>query len=327
MLLVDSFQPFTQNPLVVTPLPPTTLLAHFYYQMYLIRVVEQKLLDLFAEGLVFGTVHTSIGQEVCDVGVMNVLDVTKDVVFSNHRAHGQYLLYTDDVNGLIAEVMGKKSGVCHGIGGSQHLHQRNMFTNGIQGGIVPNAVGAALAEKLKQSGAIVVVFLGDGTMGQGTVYESFNMASLWSVPILFVLQDNNIAQSTPKRLEHAGELASRANSFQIECSVTKGEDVLEVYAAAAQAIAYVRQEQRPFFLVLEALRLGPHSKGDDTRPLAEMEQLKQRDPLPRLAAQLPPETRREIEEQVRYRVQAAVEQALAADFPTLKSLSLEAERG
>ncbi|MEJ2171008.1 MAG: thiamine pyrophosphate-dependent enzyme, partial [Desulfobacterales bacterium] len=143
----------------------------FYYQMRLIRSVEERLLDLFSVGLLSGTVHTCIGQEASAVGLINALDATKDLIFSNHRAHGHYIVYTDDIEGLIAEVMGKKTGACGGIGGSQHLCKRNMYTNGVQGGMVPSAVGAALAEKLKHSKAICVVFLGDGTMGQGTVYE------------------------------------------------------------------------------------------------------------------------------------------------------------
>ena len=155
MLLIEKPKPLTENHAPTYPYAPTALLSHFYAQMFLIRTVEQRLLDLYAEGLLFGTVHTSIGQEAGDVGVMNGVDRAKDVSFSNHRAHGQFLLYSDDVYGLIAEVMGKKTGVCRGIGGSQHLHWRNLFTNGIQGGIVPNAVGAALGEKLKQSGAMV----------------------------------------------------------------------------------------------------------------------------------------------------------------------------
>ena len=104
---------------------------------------------------------------------------------------------------------GRATGVCGGIGGTQHLHSGNLYTNGVQGGIVPNAVGAALAEKLKGTGAIVAVFLGDGTLGQGTVYESLNLAALWSLPVLFVLEDNQYAQSTHRRLEHAGDCPPR----------------------------------------------------------------------------------------------------------------------
>jgi TPP-dependent pyruvate/acetoin dehydrogenase alpha subunit len=201
---------------IVSPgLAPATA----YRQMAQIRATEERFFELYAQGLMSGTVHTSIGQEACAVGVVNALDRSKDVIFSNHRAHGHYLAYADDVEGLVAELLGRATGVVGGIGGTQHLHIGNLYTNGIQGGIAPNAVGAALAEKLRGADAIVAVFLGDGTMGQGTVYESLNLAALWSLPLLFVLEDNQYAQSTHKRLEHAGDLSARPAAFGIPVTV------------------------------------------------------------------------------------------------------------
>ncbi|RPJ36623.1 MAG: thiamine pyrophosphate-dependent dehydrogenase E1 component subunit alpha, partial [Planctomycetaceae bacterium] len=212
--------------------------------MYLIRTVETSLLDLFGRGAITGTVHTCIGQEACAVGVVAAFDKQRDVLFSNHRPHGHYIAYCDDVEGLIAEIMGKKSGVCGGTGGSQHLHKHNLYTNGIQGGIVPNAVGAALAAKRLGTGAISVVFVGDGTMGQGIVYESLNVASLWSLPVLFVLEDNGYAQTTPKHLAHAGRLADRARAFNVDVRAVAAGDVFVVHAAAAEAVKQVREAQR-----------------------------------------------------------------------------------
>jgi len=258
----------------------------FYAQMVLIRRVEESLLALFEQGLLTGTVHTSLGQEACAVGVVNALDKSRDVLFSNHRAHGHFLAYCDDVEGLIAEILGHPTGICRGIGGTQHLHKDNMYTNGIQGGIVPNAVGAAFAEKLQGSGAITVVFMGDGTMGQGVVYESFNIAARQSLPILFVLEDNQFAQTTPKALVHAGTLSSRANSFNIPTEQVDGNDVMAIYHTTQQIVNQVRQQPAPFFLVLNTYRLGPHSKGDDTRDRAEIDAHRQNDPLRRLAQTL-----------------------------------------
>ena len=292
----------------------------FYRQMYTIRKVEQNLLDLFAQGYITGTVHTSMGQEACDVGVVNSLDRSKDIIFSNHRAHGQFLAYCDDVEGLIGEIMGKETGVCLGIGGSQHIHRENMYTNGVQGGIVPNAVGAALAEKIKGTGAITVVFLGDGTMGEGVVYESFNIASLWSLPVLFLLIDNGIAQSTPKHLEHAGELETRAMTFAIDSASIEADDVTKVYSTACDVVNKVRQHSRPFFLHVKAARLGPHSKGDDTRSKEEIEFLKQKDPLLKIAESLPIDLRMEIEQKIDARIQTAVEKAMLASHPALEQL-------
>jgi TPP-dependent pyruvate/acetoin dehydrogenase alpha subunit len=203
------------------------------------------------------------------------------------------------------------------VGGTQHLHTDNLYTNGVQGGIVPNAVGAALAEKLQGTGAIVAVFLGDGTLGQGTVYESLNIAALWSLPVLFVLEDNQYAQSTHRRFEHAGDLARRAAPFQIEAADIPADDVFAVHEAARAAVARVRGAGRPFFLTLRTYRLAPHSKGDDTRAEAELAHYRALDPLARLARQLPDDVRAAVDAQVEARVTAAVAAALAAPAQTL----------
>ena len=283
----------------------------FYAQMRLIRRTEQTFFDLYARGLMAGTVHTSIGQEACAAGVVNALDRARDVIFSSHRAHGHFLAYSDEVDGLVAELLGRAGGIVGGVGGTQHLHVRNLYTNGVQGGIVPNAAGAALAEKLKQSGAIVVVFLGDGTMGQGVVYESMNLASLWSLPLLFVLEDNQYAQSTHRSQEHAGNLAGRAAAFGIEGAELEADDVFAVYEAASRAVDFVRANSRPYFLTLHTYRLAPHSKGDDTRSPEELERQWARDPLTLLAATLDAQRRDEINAAIETRIQAAVEKALA----------------
>lgn len=283
----------------------------FYSQMTLIRQTEQAFFALYERGLLAGTVHTSIGQEACAVGVMAALDRKRDVVFSSHRAHGHYLAWCDDVAGLVAELLGRRSGVVGGIGGTQHLHRRNFYTNGIQGGIVPNAAGAALAEKLAGSGAIVAVFLGDGTLGEGVVYESMNLASLWSLPLLFVLEDNGYAQSTPKQLVHAGELADRPAAFGIATRTVVADDPAAVYAAASEAAAQVRATCRPFFLALHTYRLAPHSKGDDLRAAAELAAARARDPLARLGSRLEPSARAAADAAAAQRVEAAIAAALA----------------
>jgi 2-oxoisovalerate dehydrogenase E1 component len=298
-----------------------SLIERFYAQMQLIRRTEQTFFDLYGRGLMAGTVHTSIGQEACAVGVVNALDRTRDVIFSSHRAHGHFLAYCDDVEGLVAELLGRRSGVVGGVGGTQHLHKHNLYTNGVQGGIVPNAVGAAFAEKHKPSSAIVTVFLGDGTMGQGVVYESMNVASLWSLPLLFVLEDNQYAQSTHRRDEHAGSLAQRAQPFGIESAEIEADDVFTVYTAAQRAVEYVRSQRRPFFLVLHTYRLAPHSKGDDTRSAEELQRYWARDPLARLAAALPDAQRAAIDAAIEQRIEKAVETASADEIEETKRLS------
>ncbi len=289
----------------------------FHEQMHTIRRVEETLLELFSKGLLFGTVHTCIGQEAVAVGVVNALDREQDVIWSNHRGHGHFLAYSDDVDGLIAEVMGRATGVCGGIGGTQHLHTRNFYTNGVLGGTVPCAVGAAFAEKARGAGAISTVFMGDGALGEGVVYESMNIAALWELPVLFVLEHNGYAQSTPTSLEHAGDLATRAATFGIECAQLRADDVEKVYAAAQKAVAVVRGESRPYFLVLHTDRLMPHSKGDDTRSAAELADLRARDPLPKLRSRLVAEDESRmaaLESQIEARLTAAVAAATAAPF-------------
>jgi len=147
----------------------------YYAGLYRIRRFEETVLENFPKGVFFGTTHTYLGQEADAVGVLQQLQ-ENDIVFSNHRCHGHFLAYGGDPRALFAELMGKATGVCGGRGGSQHLHWRNFYSNGVQGGIAPVAAGMALAEKLKSSGAVTVAFLGDGSLGQGVVYETLNMA-------------------------------------------------------------------------------------------------------------------------------------------------------
>ncbi len=186
-----------------------------YRTMLLIRRFEERLLDEFSAGRLVGTTHAYIGQEANAAGIFSELS-PEDVIFSNHRCHGHFLAYGGDLYRLAAELMGKATGLVGGRGGSQHIHWKNFYSNGIQGGIVPVATGMALAEKASGSGNIVAVFLGDGTLGEGVVYESLNIASLWSLPILFVVENNRYAQTTPISLAMAGSIPARFSAFGIE---------------------------------------------------------------------------------------------------------------
>lgn len=261
-------------------------LTELYRQMYLIRRVEETLLDLFSKGRVSGTIHTCIGQEVCAVGVVGALDKSRDVLWTNHRGHGHFLAWTGNAEGLFAEILGRASGVCGGIGGSQHLHAERFYSNGILGGAVACAVGSAFAEKYKQSGAVVTVFMGDGAMAEGIVYESLNLSALWHLPVLFVLEDNGYAQSTPKRFEHAGEINTRAATFGIETTTMEASNASEVFSATSQIVSQIRHTMHPQVLALRTFRLAPHSKGDDTRSPEELASLRDSDPLPAFRAQL-----------------------------------------
>lgn len=295
----------------------------FFAAMQLIRTLEERLLELFGKGLLSGTTHTSIGQEASAVGVIWALDRARDIVFSSHRCHGHYLALRDAVEPLVAEVLGRVSGTCGGVGGSQHLCDANFYTSGVQGGIAAAATGAALAEKSKGTGAIAVPFLGDGTLGQGVVYEVLNMAALWRAPVLFVVELNGWAQTTPTHAAAAGDVRARARPFGVECRSVRADDVLEVHTAAKEAVRIVREEARPVFLSVDTHRLGPHSKGDDTRSSDELKMLREADPLARLRAALVQEDEGRVAtlvEAARYRVERAVEAAAASPTGRLQDL-------
>lgn len=245
-------------------------LQGYYEKMRLINSSEEALLALFSEGRLRGTVHTCLGQEATAVGVVSALDPTRDIVCSNHRGHGHFIAFCGNIRGLIAEIMGLASGVCGGVGGSQHMHVPNFYTNGVLGGMPPVATGMAFAEKAKGSGAVTVVFLGDGAMAEGTLYEALNLAALWKLPVLFVVEHNGYAQTTHWSAQHAGELASRAATFGVPVSDLDGNDVLLVADAAAAVVAQIRASGCPQMLFLRTYRLGPHSKGDDLRDPAEL---------------------------------------------------------
>jgi TPP-dependent pyruvate/acetoin dehydrogenase alpha subunit len=288
-----------------------SLNERLYADMLLIRRFEEMVLDAFEQGVFAGTTHTCLGQEADAVGVLANLQ-EGDVVVSNHRGHGHFLAYGGSPRALFAEMMGKSTGVCGGRGGSQHLHWRNFYSNGILGSTVPLAVGAALAEKRKGSGAVTVTFMGDGALGEGVVYESFNLAALWGAPVLFVVENNHIAQTTPTDQALAGSIEGRLDAFGIAFQSFDSSDVLDIYAAAKTAIEQIRHFQAPQALVIGTQRFGPHSKGDDTRPAVIMAQLRQfRDPLVIHAPRLEPAVQAAVEAAVSTRVAEAFQMALA----------------
>jgi len=282
-----------------------------YRRLVLIRRFEETILAEYRQGAFSGTTHTYIGEEANAVGVISNLE-PDDIVVSNHRCHGHFLAYGGDPRALFAELMGRTTGVCGGRGGSQHLHWRNFYSNGILGSTVPLATGIALAEKRQGRGTVTVIFTGDGALGEGVLYESLNIASLWGAPLLIVVENNHIAQTTPTSLALAGTVAGRFSAFNIPVLELDTSDVVEISAAAAPLIAAVRRDQRPQALILNTERFGPHSKSDDTRPPEEIDRLRQtRDPLSNLGLRLPDDERRAVEAEVGTEIRAAFEAALA----------------
>jgi 2-oxoisovalerate dehydrogenase E1 component len=241
-----------------------------------IRRVEEKFLELFSAGKLNGTVHTCVGQEFSAVAFAGQLK-KKDFIFSNHRCHGHYIAFTGDIRGLLAELLGKASGVSGGIGSSQHLCNKNFYSNGIQGGIVPVAAGYALGNKLRGDNAIGIVFIGDGTLGEGALYETMNIISKWEIPLLIVCENNQYAQSTPQSVNLAGDILSRASAFGIETFEGGTWDPELLVSKAQGAIDYVRSSVKPGFFLVNTYRLNAHSKGDDDRAKEEVERYKNKD--------------------------------------------------
>jgi 2-oxoisovalerate dehydrogenase E1 component len=286
----------------------------------LVRLVEERLLALFSAGKIFGTTHTCIGQEWAALALAQCLDRERDLIFSNHRCHGHYLAWTDDIEGLLAEVMGKRTGVCAGLGGSQHLHAKGFFSNGVQGGIMPVSAGLAFAQKLERRGGIVAACIGDGTLGEGVVYETFNISVKWKLPLLIVLENNLYAQSTSQTQTLAGDICARATAFGMRAFQADTWNPERLANELQNAADWVRAKSVPAFVRIDTYRLAAHSKGDDDRDLAEIEHYAGRDPVNRLFERWADEGASVVHE-IRQRIDQAVASVEQAPVLVLEALS------
>ena len=247
----------------------------WFRKAVLIRRTEQRLLALFDEGKLNGTVHTCVGQELAAVAVIDQLE-DDDFVVSNHRGHGHFIARTGDVGGLIAEIMGRVTGVSGGMGGSQHLVAHRYLSNGIQGGMTPIAAGVALSDKLRGQRSISVAFIGDGTLGEGVLYEAMNMAGIWDLPLLIVVENNGYAQSTSSEQTFAGSLQERAEGFGVEYFTGSTYALGQLSQSCADAATAARAG-RPALLEICTYRLNAHSKSADNRREDEIAQYRGRD--------------------------------------------------
>ena len=243
-----------------------------------IREVENSFLTLFGQGKLNGTVHTCIGQEFTGVFVSKYL-TEDDHMVTNHRGHGHYISKTGDIKGLVAELLGKEIGCSGGMGGSQHLYNKNFLSNGIQGGMVPIACGIAKYYKLQKQKNISVAFIGDGTLGEGIIYETFNIAAKKEYPLLIVLESNGMAQSTSTEQTFSGDMQKRIEGFGIEYIETTTDDLFDLDIKVKKAITQVRDENKPTLINIKTNRLNSHSKGDDNREESKIKQLKDKDLL------------------------------------------------
>ncbi|MEU7935366.1 thiamine pyrophosphate-dependent dehydrogenase E1 component subunit alpha [Micromonospora echinofusca] len=286
------------------PLADSTLGA-----MLSIRRFEYAVLDLLGRGLIPGTSHTCLGQEYVPVVVESLLR-HDDEVFSNHRGHGHYLARYDDPAGLLAELAGREGALCGGMGGSQHIRRPGFLSTGVQGQLVPVAVGAAFDMRRIGSTSISVVYVGDGSWGEGVVYEALNLAALWRAPMVVVVEHNGIAQSTPTSAQMAGSVADRCAAFGIRHVEVTGVDVAAIRATLGPLVAAVRHDGSPLVVEFDTVRLGPHSKGDDTRTPAELDAVAGRDWYPRYRAAFPEQVDR-LDAAATERIRTVVESVLA----------------
>ncbi|MEU4244968.1 thiamine pyrophosphate-dependent dehydrogenase E1 component subunit alpha [Actinoplanes sp. NPDC026619] len=295
------------RPMPEAAAPPTRLGDDDLSRLLLIRHFELTVQDLFAGGHLSGTTHTCTGQEYVPVALEALLR-DGDYVFSNHRGHGHYLARFDDPEGLLAEMTGRDGALCAGVGGSQHVRRARFHSTGVQGQSLPVATGTALHLQRAGAGALACVYIGDGTWGEGAVYEAINLAALWWLPVLVAVEHNGIAQSTPTARQMAGTIAGRAAAFGLAHLRVDSRDVSVIRAQIAETVGDVRGG-KPAVLEFRTDRLGPHSKGDDTRAAPERTAAEQRDWLPRYRESFPEQVAR-IDEVQRRRMAAVAADVL-----------------
>jgi acetoin:2,6-dichlorophenolindophenol oxidoreductase subunit alpha len=266
-------------------------LLDMYEQMVRIRSFEEAARRYFADGKIPGFVHLYAGEEAVAVGVCAHL-TDRDSITSTHRGHGHCIAKGVDLDGMVAELLGRVTGACKGKGGSMHIAdvEKGMLgANGIVGGGFPLACGAALTAKTLGTENVAICFFGDGAANQGTFHEGLNLAAIWKLPVVFVCENNGFAESTPVRYAcSATDVAARAAAYEMPGIVVDGLDALAVYEVAGQAIARARQGQGPSLIEAKTYRYYGHFEGDAIkyRTSEELESYRSRDAIKRLRAYL-----------------------------------------
>jgi len=261
-------------------------LLDMYEKMALSRAFEETAMRLFSLGKVHGTAHFCIGEEATGTGVCAALE-PQDLIYATHRGHGQSISKGMDINRMMAEFLGKANGVCKGKGGCMHIADisaGNLGANGIVGGGLPIAVGAALSTSMQGIDRVVVCFFGDGASNQGTFHESLNLASIWKLPIVFACVNNCYGMSMHvKDHMNISDISLRASSYGIPGRSADGNDIAAVFEATREAREHARNSG-PILLVLNTYRIMGHSKSDAGayRSREEVEEWKRKDPIKRM---------------------------------------------
>ena len=241
-------------------------LLEAYRRMRMIREFEDAVHDEFSAGTIPGFVHLYAGEEASGVGVCMHLD-DRDAIASTHRGHGHCIAKGCDEHGMMLEIFGKKGGLCGGKGGSMHiadLSKGMMGANGIVGGGPPLICGAALTAKTLKTGGVAVAFVGDGASNQGTVFESYNLAKVWNLPAIFIVEDNGYAESTGSAWSVGGSQVGRGKGFGLPTAEVDGSDFFAVWEASREAIERARNGGGPTLLHHRVMRYYGHFEGDAT---------------------------------------------------------------
>jgi TPP-dependent pyruvate/acetoin dehydrogenase alpha subunit len=289
--------------------------------LWRIRVFEEAVDDLFARGLMHGTMHLSIGQEATATGACAALR-DGDLITSTHRGHGHCIAKGADLTRMMAELLAKDTGYCRGRGGSMHIADvatGNLGANGIVAGGIPIAAGAALAQRLRGQDNVVVSFFGDGATNEGAFHEAANLAAIWDLPLILLCENNHYGMSMAQRLAtRVTDLSERAAGYGIPGGTVDGNDVQAVHDAVAAAVKRARAGDGPTLIEARTYRWKGHSKSDKNRYRSrdEIEDWKGRDPIVRFeeaaAAVLPAAEIEAVRAGAREAVRAAVREASAA---------------
>ncbi|MGC9066756.1 MAG: thiamine pyrophosphate-dependent dehydrogenase E1 component subunit alpha [Candidatus Ratteibacteria bacterium] len=309
-------------------------LLEFYRKMVLIREFEERVKFLFLEGIMPGTIHQYQGEEACAVGVCSALQ-KGDIITSTHRPHGHCIAMGMDIKSMMAELFGKQTGCCKGKGGSMHMgdiEKGIVPAIAIVGGGIPVATGIAFGFKMEKQPHVAVCFMGDGATNEGTFHESLNMASIWNLPAVYVVENNFYGASTHISLVMKVErISERACAYKIPGITVDGNDVIKVYETACEAVERARKGEGPTLIELLTYRITGHSRRDPAlyQPPEEKKKALENEPIKKfseflISMNITQEELEKVREKIKEEIEDAVKYAMNSPDPspqdTLKDL-------
>ena len=302
-----------------------------YRQMLRIRLFEQEVERSMKEGYIHGTTHLCNGQEAVAVGACSLLKAG-DTITSTHRGHGHSLAFGANMNRMMAELFGKVTGYCKGKGGSMHIadvSSGNLGANGIVGGGIPIAVGAALTAQMTKTEAVTICFFGDGATNEGSFHEALNIAAIWDLPVIFICENNEYGMSSPiDKMTKIDHLATRAHAYGFPGITVDGNDICKMQTTTEKAIERARKGHGPTLIEAKTYRYKGHSRSDKElyRREEEVQTQKLNDPIQRYEQKLREEKGiendvfKQMEAEVQLEVEAAVEYAIQSEEPEISTL-------